>query len=104
MALQKPKTIDRGDVVTYWRWVQQNRSDLSRTAQYVLGGWKDRDEREAYPAQPSTWFPFNWSGADYPFSGSDPDAAIAYNTAKLPTVDPDTGESVVSFFADAVDC
>jgi hypothetical protein len=110
MALTKSKIIERGDEVTYWKWIQQNRSDHSKTSQYILGGWKNKQERNAYPGQPRAFAPFEWSGATYPFdvADSDPtkktnDAQTAYALCKLPTIDPDSGQPIPSFFADAVD-
>ena len=108
MALAKTKAIERGETVHYWRWIQQNRSDLLMQAHYVLGGWKDQAEREAFPHSPRVLHAFDWNGADYPFdiaaiSEADMnDCSVAYVTAKQSVLDEEGLET--NIFIDAEGC
>ena len=108
MALIKEKTINGGrDTISYWRWIQTNRSDIKKESHYVLGGWKDKAERNAYPNFPRDSYSFDWSGEDYPFAidtlkeASVTDYDIAYHKAKENKLDENKNET--NFFADAID-
>jgi len=108
MALLKTKIIERGEQVTYWRWIQQNRSDINKDCHYVLGGWKDKAERDTYPHQPRIQQSFNFNGEEYPFSiealseDGKNDCCIAYEKVKESKLDEEKNET--NFFADAEDC
>jgi len=74
--------------VSYWRWLEINKSDLYRRAHCVLGGWENQADREAYPNEPTCTHEFDWIGDDYPFDLVDlnkpgvNDLSIAYSKCK----------------------